>query len=387
VDRELEIQSDICRILLQWSRDRERFIQEAAYLEEKYGSDMYPLFFFTVAHLEFSSKTARKHWNEILGHWEDMNRRLKKSIDLRVVLLDYYLDINKCIKNPKIIETKIFEKTLQETFVDELTQLYNYRFFIQSLRRETLRAKRYDTPLSLAMYDVDDFKHYNDINGHPAGSRALKKLAGIISKCSRDVDIVARYGGEEFAVILPETGKVGALAIAERTRRKIEQSRFLNGEKQPLKMVSVSGGVATLNVDAKAATSLIGKADQALYRAKSLGKNRIAGYGKEKRRFARVNSTVRRLLSVVSEEGDRFEACNISEMGILFQSDTAFDTGANLRLSLDFKNGRESVPFTARVRRVSTSRKKKYEVGASITRVRKEDRKVLKDFVGSLTPP
>jgi diguanylate cyclase (GGDEF)-like protein len=290
-------------------------------------------------------------------------------------------------QEPKIIEAKIFEKTLQETFVDELTQLYNYRFFMQSLRRETLRAKRYDTPLSLAMYDVDDFKHYNDINGHPAGSRALKELAGIIRKCSRDVDIVARYGGEEFAVILPETDKEGALAIAERTRMWVEQSSFPNDEKQPFRTLTLSGGVATLNVDAKAALSLIGKADQALYRAKSQGKNRVAGYGKDRRRFARMNGTVRRLLSVVSKQGDRYEARNISERGILFKSGTAFDAGVNLRLSLDFKNGRGSVPFTAIVRRVSTPHKrKKFEVGASITRVHKEDRKVLRDFIGSLAP-
>jgi diguanylate cyclase (GGDEF)-like protein len=332
VKKESEVQTDLCRILHRWSRDREGFARKVEDLVEKYGSDIYPMLFLTAAHLEFSVRTARK------------------------------------------------------TFVDELTQLYNYRYFLQTLRREIMRANRYDTPLSLVMYDVDDFKHYNDVNGHLAGSKALKKLAGIIVQGSRDVDIVSRYGGEEFAVILPETEREGALAIAERTREKIEGTRFPKGEKQPLKRVTISGGLAVLNVDARAALPLIGKADQALYRAKSLGKNRISVYGKDRRRFERFNGTVRNLLGVVSNMGEYYEARNISEGGILFQSPTAIDPGTSLRLSLDFRNGRSQVPFTALVRRVNTLlEEKSYEVGASISRVRAQDRKVLRDFVGSLS--
>ena len=248
-----------------------------------------------------------------------------------------------------------------------------------------MRANRYGTPLSLIMYDVDDFKNYNDVNGHLEGSRALKKLAGIIRRGSRDVDIVSRYGGEEFTVILPETDKEGALAIAERTRRGVARTRFPRGERQPQGKVTLSGGVATLNVDARTAVSLIRQADQALYLAKSLGKNRIAGYGKERRRFPRVNGAVRRLMSVVSREGVRYEPLNISERGILFRSATAFDTGASLKLSLDFKDGRGRLPFTARVRRVRTlPKREQFEIGASITSLRQGDRRALKDLVGSL---
>lgn len=383
VDNELAFQSEIGSLLLRWSRDRARFIEEVESLRGTYGNEVLQFLLFTTAHLKFSARTASRHWKSILLHWEEMGRMMKKDVDLRVALLDYFVDVNRRIKNPKIIEVTIFEKTLQDTFVDELTELYNYRFFMQALHREITRANRYGHDLSLVMYDVDDFKHYNDVNGHPEGSKALRKLAGILKKSSRDVDVVSRYGGEEFAVILPETGKAGALAIAERSRQMVERSAFRKGELQPLKRLTLSGGVAALNVDAKTRASLISKADQALYRAKSLGKNRIIEYKEERRRFPRVNGTVRKLVSVVSDGGDRYVARNISEGGLLLQTTKAPLPGENLALTLNFKAGDKRVPLTARIRRVGR-KSRKYEIGASIVKIQTEKKKILRDFVRSL---
>ena len=388
MEKDLVIQSEIGRLLLRWSRDRARFVAEMESLRKKSGAEVYQLFFFTTVHLKFSARTASSHWKKILLHWEEMNRMVKKDLDLRVALLDYFTDVSRRIENPKIIENKLFEKTVQDTFVDELTELYNYRYFMQALHREITRANRYGHDLSLVMYDVDDFKHYNDVNGHPEGSKALKKLAGILKKSSRDVDVVCRYGGEEFAVILPETDKAGAKAIAERSRRMVERSTFLRGEMQPLKRLTLSGGVAALNVDAKTRASLISKADQALYRAKSLGKNRVVEYRSERRRFPRVNGTVRKLVSVVSDDGDRYVPRNISEGGILLQAPAIPSPEKSLSLTLNFKAGEKPVPFTARIRRVEQNRRnRRYEIGASIMKIRKEEKKVLREFVRSLVHP
>ena len=110
--------------------------------------------------------------------------------------------------------------------MDELTRSYNFRYFKHRIKR----VRRYDRGMSLLMIDVDDFKWFNDQNGHLAGNAALKKLAGVLNKCVREVDVVCRYGGEEFTVILPTTLKNGALTAAENMRLRIERARFIGGD-------------------------------------------------------------------------------------------------------------------------------------------------------------
>ena len=104
---------------------------------------------------------------------------------------------------------------------DDLTGLYNSRYLNQVLRRESKRASRSGRPLSLLFLDLDGFKSVNDTHGHLCGSRALVEAAGVIRGCARETDIVARFGGDEFAVVLPDTGSEGAVAVAERIRERI----------------------------------------------------------------------------------------------------------------------------------------------------------------------
>ena len=104
---------------------------------------------------------------------------------------------------------------------DDLTQLYNSRYLNQVLRREAKRASRSGRPLSLLFLDLDGFKSVNDTHGHLAGSRALVEAAAVIRGCARETDVVARFGGDEFALILPDTGREGAVAVAERIRDRI----------------------------------------------------------------------------------------------------------------------------------------------------------------------
>lgn len=354
-------------------------------LEARFGNEFYYYLLFTTAHLEFEKRTAKKHCREILKHWGKMSRYLNREIDFRVALLDYFIDINKRIKNPKIIEIKIFQKTQQETYIDELTQLYNYRYFMKALDYEIVRANRYNTPLSLVIFDVDDFKHYNDTNGHLTGNKSLKKLAQIIKKSVRDVDIIARYGGEEFVMILPETNKEGGLMISERIREKVERSTFIKGEKQPLKRFTISGGLATLNVDAKTITDLIKKADQALYRAKARGKNQVALYVKERREFERVNASLIGRLTVASNTGDIFVVKDITEGGLLFEFHKAIPVGTILHLTLNLTGRVTPIQCKAKIRRLEELQKnKKYEIGVSIIQIRESEKKALKRFIRTL---
>jgi diguanylate cyclase (GGDEF)-like protein/PAS domain S-box-containing protein len=159
---------------------------------------------------------------------------------------------------------------------DGLTGLANRRCFDDTLAAEWARALRQRQPISLLMVDVDNFKAYNDANGHLGGDECLKRIATAVASEMRANDLVARYGGEEFAVILPNQALKGAAIVAERIRRRVEQLRLPNGL-APLRQVTVSIGAATAIAGAdNSANELVAIADAALYRAKHLGRNRIS---------------------------------------------------------------------------------------------------------------
>jgi diguanylate cyclase (GGDEF)-like protein/PAS domain S-box-containing protein len=159
---------------------------------------------------------------------------------------------------------------------DGLTGLANRRCFDDTLAAEWARALRQRQPISLLMVDVDNFKAYNDANGHLGGDECLKRIATAVASEMRANDLVARYGGEEFAVILPNQALKGAAIVAERIRRRVEQLRLPNGL-APLRQVTVSIGAATAIAGPdNCASELVAIADAALYRAKHLGRNRIS---------------------------------------------------------------------------------------------------------------
>ena len=167
-------------------------------------------------------------------------------------------------------------KELKELAIrDGLTGLFNHRHFKEVLDRELARTVRYERTLSLIMLDVDHFKIYNDTHGHPAGDEVLKTLADIISTRLRVVDCPARYGGEEFAVLLPETDLDGGKTVADDIRAQVENYPFEGRESQPLGKVTVSLGVAEFNPDIAELPPLLERADEALYRAKNEGRNRV----------------------------------------------------------------------------------------------------------------
>ncbi len=196
--------------------------------------------------------------------------------------LCYYVAVQRDISVRKRSEMKIEEQAQQLaeanrllaelSLTDSLTSLFNHRALEQKMHEELARACRYNTPLSLLLLDVDHFKLYNDAFGHPEGDHALQQIAGLLSAHSRENDIVARHGGEEFAILLPQTDRSGALLLAELLRRAVQDAAW------PLRPVTISLGVATTGdapgIDDEA--SLMQRADQALYRSKSLGRNRAS---------------------------------------------------------------------------------------------------------------
>ncbi|MFQ6032928.1 MAG: diguanylate cyclase, partial [Candidatus Zixiibacteriota bacterium] len=174
-----------------------------------------------------------------------------------------------------IENASLHQKTKELTIVDELTGIYNYRYFIKKLSQEIRRAERYRQFLSLLMIDIDWFKRCNDTFGHLFGNRVLKELAQRIKDSVRDVDVVSRYGGEEFSVILPQTNKKDAQMIGERIRHQVESIDFVVEDGGLMVKVTVSLGVAPYTANGKTPEQLIEKVDQALYLAKGRGKNMV----------------------------------------------------------------------------------------------------------------
>jgi len=140
---------------------------------------------------------------------------------------------------------------------------------------EVKRAKDGKKPLSLIMGDVDDFKHYNDTNGHPAGDEVLRQIGKILKNNTKRGDIVARYGGEEFVIILPNTLGKDAEIVAEKLRKSVEEYKFINEESQPSGKVTITFGLADYPEDSDSAEGVMKKADDALYRGKESGKNQV----------------------------------------------------------------------------------------------------------------
>ena len=164
------------------------------------------------------------------------------------------------------------------SITDPLTGLHNRRYMEVRLTEELNRSKRYDQPMSFMMIDIDDFKQYNDRNGHQAGDRALEIVAQCLRSTLRKVDVASRYGGEEFSILLPQANLKEAGAIADRLRRRIMAAAFPHGESQPLGAVTVSIGLAAYSASLDTAEAIIRAADRALYHAKSHGKNRAYAY-------------------------------------------------------------------------------------------------------------
>jgi diguanylate cyclase (GGDEF)-like protein len=162
---------------------------------------------------------------------------------------------------------------------DGLTQLFNKRYFKEQRVPKLLHdCEQAAHPLSFFIFDIDHFKTYNDTNGHPAGDDLLRNMAKLIRTTIRPIDVACRYGGEEFLVAMPETDRDEAYELAEKLRQRIESTPFPHREKQPSGRVSISGGVAAYPKDGMQIEELIQMADEALYKSKKGGRNRVTLY-------------------------------------------------------------------------------------------------------------
>jgi two-component system, cell cycle response regulator len=201
-----------------------------------------------------------------------------EMIDEYVLRDGDFIKVGRCIfkfLSGSNIENAYHEEIYRLTTVDGLTQIFNRRYFVETLEREIGRALRYRRELSLIMFDVDRFKLVNDTHGHLAGDHVLKHLASVVRARIRREDVLARYGGEEFGIVLPEIDNYNAMQFAEKVRRMIEQADF---RFEDLSIpVTVSVGVASLRGEVEDALEFVKAADDNLFAAKESGRNRVVG--------------------------------------------------------------------------------------------------------------
>lgn len=214
----------------------------------------------------------------------DTERELKKSRIITIALfiatmvLLTWLIIRLVFKLYKRL-SKAEQKLKELLNTDALTGLSNRRSVVGGLYKEVERARRYKRPFCCIMIDIDHFKKINDTYGHQAGDEVLRVIGKIMKSIFRNSDLTGRYGGEEFIVLLPETDIEGAMAAAEKIRAEVENAEIVIAEKEVIRMTS-SFGVSCLCEDddmplEKKAADLVGRADKALYKAKSEGRNRV----------------------------------------------------------------------------------------------------------------
>ncbi len=174
---------------------------------------------------------------------------------------------------------ELYKIKSQEAIIDGMTKLYNYRYFVQELQREANRTKRFHTPFSLLMIDIDHFKQYNDRYGHLEGDKILRQMGALFNKNTRTTDTVARYGGEEFAIILPGLKKEEARIIAEKLQHIVEDYSFESVAHAPAAKITISIGLASCPEDSINPQIILQLADNALYQAKRNGRNRVVVNG------------------------------------------------------------------------------------------------------------
>ena len=201
----------------------------------------------------------------------------KKHIEIIDAARSQLADLSSELLNQVHSQAQCLDQLRQQVGLDSMTQLNNHQRFLEILQQEISRASRYKTPLAIIMADVDHFKSINDFFGHQAGDHALKCVSAQLKKLLRDSDLIARYGGEEFAIILPMTPLKDALLTGERLRKSIESQKTIYDGR--LISVTMSFGIAAWEINREIdVEGFIKMADEALYDAKTAGRNKCCPY-------------------------------------------------------------------------------------------------------------
>ncbi len=365
------IRKTVLKCLDDYSFDDEKLISALNSIIDSEGKEACQVIFSVLTHLDLSSNKAVDYWNQVVSHRNSICKSLGRNVNLRTAICDFFCSINKAMKNPIVIEIRVLEDALSSFIYDCLTGLYRRRTFDEMFLRETERATRYGLELSVLFFDLDDFKNINDSYGHLAGDDSLKNVARIVMDEIRTVDIASRYGGEEIVVVLPETGKAEAFVVGERIRGKVEGLKL--DYKGQIISLTISGGIATLPIDATDTKNLIKNSDIAVYKAKEAGKNNVVLFSENKRRYIRVDFISNIKVNEVepNRNVDALEVTskNLSMGGILFESKHLIKINTKVQLQIPIGISDDPLLVYGTVVRVETFSPTQFDIGISFIKV------------------
>lgn len=364
---------ELLGVLQEDAHNEQRILRRLDQIRAEEGISAYAALLLVLTGMAFEETDARRHWEAILAHRRTLQGQLQRDVALRVAALDHFLNVNRTLTGPRLIDIAMSEAQEPGTTIDRVTGLPNAAAFLAALQAETRRGRRYDLGLSVLYLDLDDFRELNERLGELVGGILLREVAILIQNKIRDIDVAARLAGEEFGVLLPETERMGAFLVAERIRREIERHGLRRGvDGRPIRL-RASLGVARYPEDATTADRLLERAEEALHLAKSRGGNAVSVYYRERRQFIRFDLRRGPVTLRVTPAGPSdapaqdASARNISHGGVLFES--AMPLAIGVELTLQCEDGRRGARLTlpARVVRVEEieDRPGRYEVGAA----------------------
>lgn len=366
---------EIVDLLQENEQTQEWLIDKVRAIMKQNGDRVFSNLLNVFTHLDIEPKEAEIIWTDILKHRREMSETLGRPVGLRVGMLDYFIAVNKQMRNPKIIEIEMFEKLEKSLITDELTGLYNKRFFSETLYREIQRAKRYRLDLSIMLVDIDDFKKCNELKGRAFGDKVLRRFAESIKAGLREVDYPCRFEDDKFAIILPETRGLKAVKAAERLRTNIAKVNFLPEEDYYL---TVSAGVASFGIDGSTPEGVVENADTALLSAKNDGKNRVYVFFREKREFSRSAADWDILYKIVDETTVKTAKMkNVGGGGLLFEHEKPIPISSILDITIKLPFKKKKISAQAKVVRLEVKESGAFDIGIFFTKITPEDQKMI----------
>lgn len=396
------LREQLMAVLSEDAHNTQRLLARLDTLTRESGVEAHAALLLILTHLAFEENDARTHWTRILEHRDQMTRSLGRDAGVRVAALDYFMNVNRRLVKPTLIELEMLEADVGDGSVDALTGLLGERAFRNAVQTELRRAKRYRQSTSVLLFDLDDFVGINASFGSLIGDRVLRETAILLANNSRDIDRSARPGEDELALLLPETDRNGALLVAERFRGELERyfAQRQSGDR-PVNL-TVSGGLACYPDDATAPEELLERAASALYSAKAEGKNCVRAYSPERRRFLRFDLAPGRFeVEVLEPAGStRLQPKNVSKNGLLFTGADPLMVGEKIEIRLvdpgqeagrDYVRIRgwvvrlEELPEPARVEAEGVA-DDRYEIGIALDEDPSSGTADLGGFLARLTP-
>jgi len=344
-------------------------LDELRTIVDQYGDIACQEIFKIFAGLECDTAQAAYHWQKLQEHIVILSEALQRQVNFLTAICDYLANykVNDKPYSAKLINVEQYELLVADSTYDKLTGLLCRNSFQGTLNQQLALAKRLATQFSILFVDIDNFKHINDTYGHQSGDLVLSELANLVQEGIRSSDTAFRYGGEEFVILMPNTSCNDAQKLANRIRKTIEQHQ-INVDGGEIKL-TISGGVSSYPTHADNADDLVYFADSAVYRAKGAGKNNIALFKEENRRYLRIPiSRVVKMkeLGFNDSQASTGQSKDIGIGGILFETSTQYVIGNQLQISLEIDS---SVPIflLGLVVRIEIIDDERYEIGMSLS--------------------